>query len=214
VDVLLSDAEARVLGALIEKEMTTPDYYPLTLNALTHACNQTTNRAPVVHYDETAVMDAIESLRRKNLVHQIKRSDSRVIKYRHVADETLSLDAREVAVMCVLMLRGPQTLGEIKTRAARLFDFPSLEETEATLNALIARPLPPAARLARRPGQKEVRYAHLLSGEVTFDAPDAPAAPAHSDPERIDALEARVEELSGAVETLRAQLQEFKKAFE
>jgi len=214
LDHLLSDADVRVLGALIEKEITTPDYYPLTLNALTNACNQVLNRSPVVQYDEATVTGALENLRKQNLVQQVKRSDSRVTKYGHVAAETMSLDARELAVMCVLMLRGPQTVGEIRTRGTRLFDFPSLEEAEATLDGLIARTSPLVARLPRRVGQKEVRYAHLMSGDVTFDTPDAAPARTHTDAERLDALEEGMEALRTDMEELRARLDQFRKQFE
>lgn len=213
MDHLLSEADARVLGALIEKEITTPDYYPLTLNALTHACNQVSNRNPVVQYDEATVAGALENLRKQNLVHQIKRSDSRVTKYRHVVADALDLDARELAVMCVLILRGPQTVGEVRTRGARLFAFPSLEETEATLNGLIARPLL-AVRLPRRPGQKEVRFAHLLSGAVTDDTGDAAPIRSRTDADRLDTLEEGMEALRGEMEDLRTRLEEFRKQFE
>src|SRR5262245_13376863 len=123
----LSDVDARVFGSLIEKQMTTPDYYPLSLNALTNACNQTSNREPVVQYDEATVTRYLDNLRRRALVRAIKRSDSRVTKFQHLADETLSTEPREAAVLCVLLLRGPQTVGELKTRTNRLFEFASLE---------------------------------------------------------------------------------------
>ena len=208
----MTEADVRVLGALIEKEITTPDYYPLTLNALTNACNQATNRSPVVHYDEATVAGALESLRAQNLVHQVKRSDSRVTKYRHVMTGAMNLEARELAVMCVLMLRGPQTSGEIRTRGNRLFDFATLEDVEAALNGLIARaPIPLAVRLPRRPGQKEMRYAHTLSGEVTFDAPDATLARERTDAERLETLEEEVRALRTEVEDLRAQVAQFGK---
>ena len=123
MDDLLTDVEVRVLGSLIEKELTTPDYYPMSLNALTNACNQSSNREPVVHYDEATVAGAIESLRKRSLVRVVQQSGSRVFKYRHLVNETLGLVARQAAVLDVLMLRGPQTLGELKTRAGRLANF-------------------------------------------------------------------------------------------
>jgi hypothetical protein len=215
VDDLLTDVEARVLGSLIEKEMTTPDYYPLSLNALTNACNQSSNRDPVVQYDEGLVARAVESLRARGLVRAIQQSGSRVMKYRHLAGDTMSLDARQAAVLGVLMLRGPQTLAELRTRAGRLTSFESLEDVEAPLNGLIARePSPLVARLPRRAGQKEARYAHLLSGEVAFDTPDSTGSRAEPDGERIGALEEALGELRKEVADLRTQLDAFRKQFE
>ena len=215
-DVRLTDVEVRVLGALIEKEMTTPDYYPLSLNALTNACNQTSNRDPIVHYDESTVAHAVESLRPRSLVRNVQQSGSRVSKYRHLMNETIGLDARQAAVMCVMMLRGPQTIGELKTRTERLASFESLDDVESVLNRLIARtPSPLVVQLPRRPGQKEVRYAHLLAGEVTVDMTEVPAArasPASGD--RIAALEQAVDELRKEVADLRTQLDTFRKQFE
>jgi uncharacterized protein YceH (UPF0502 family) len=211
----LSDQEIRALGALIEKEVTTPEYYPLSLNALTNACNQSSNRDPVVEYDEATVLAAVENLRRRNLVHQIKRSDSRAIKYRHVLTEDMKLDPRELAVMCVLMLRGPQTAGEIRTRGTRLFSFASLADVDAVLNSLMARqPLPPVVRLERRPGQKEVRYAHTLGGPPKVDAVPAAPSSVEVDGDRMLKLEAEVESLREDVASLRLEIQEFRKQFE
>ena len=215
MDDPLTDVDVRVLGSLIEKEKTTPDYYPLSLNALTNACNQSSNRDPVVHFDEEAVASSIESLRKRGLARAIKRSDSRVTKFQHIVDETLNLDAREVAVLCVLMLRGAQTIGELKTRSARLHEFESLADIETVLNGLIVREgTVHVVRLPRRSGQKEVRYAHRLSGEVTFDAPDKTTARVQADSERIEALEEATEELKKEVSDLRTQLELFRKQFE
>lgn len=217
MDDLLTDVEVRVLGALIEKEMTTPDYYPLSLNALTNACNQTSNRDPVVQYDEATVAHAIETLRVRSLVRALQQSGSRVSKYRHLVSETLGLTTRYTAVLGVLMLRGPQTLAELKTRGSRLANFASLEEVESALNAMMERqPSPLVARLPRQPGQKEVRYAHLLAGEVTFNAPEPPVARARAEPEadRISALEDAMNDLRKEVADLRAQLDAFRKQFE
>jgi uncharacterized protein len=216
---LLTDVEVRVLGSLIEKELTTPDYYPLSLNALTNACNQTSNREPVVHYEENTVAGAVESLRRRSLVRVVQQSGSRVFKYRHLVNETLGLVSRQTAVFSVLMLRGPQTLGELRTRTARLAEFESLEDVETTLQQLIARqPSPLAAQLPRRPGQKELRYAHLLAGEVTYDIldHDQPASAHEASPraDRVTALEQAVEELRREVADLRGQLEAFRKQFE
>lgn len=216
MDDRLTDVEARVLGSLIEKEMTTPDHYPLSLNALTNACNQTSNREPVVQYTEATVADAVEAMRRRSLVRAVQQAGARATKYRHLAGETLGTIARQTALLSVLMLRGPQTLAELRTRASRLVPFESLEEVETTLDQLIARePAALVARLPRRPGQKEVRYAHLLSGEVTFDAPDqVAAARAPVDADRVGALEEALGELRNEVADLRNQLAEFRRQFE
>jgi uncharacterized protein YceH (UPF0502 family) len=215
VDDRLTDVEARVLGSLIEKEITTPEHYPLSLNALTNACNQSSNRDPVVQYDEATVADAVESLRRRSLVRAVQQSGSRVTKYRHLANETLGLIARQTALLGVLMLRGPQTLAELRTRGSRLASFESLEEVEAVLDAFSARePSHLVVKLPRRPGQKELRYAHLLSGEVAFDAPEPIAPRAQPDADRIGALEEEIEELRREVADLRQQLESFRKQFE
>ena len=196
----LSDTEVRVLGALIEKEITTPDYYPLSLNGLVAACNQSSNRNPVVHFDEDTVARAADSLREKKLVHLVDRGESRVTKYRHVLYEAMNMGRPAIAVMCVLMLRGPQTIGEIRTRSNRLYDFSSLEEVEITLNSLMSGEAPFIVRLPRQSGQKEVRYAHLLSGEVNLTEPEA-------EPDRITKLEKEVEDL-------KKQFEQFRKQFE
>ena len=200
MDHILNDAEVRVLGSLIEKEITTPDYYPLSLNALMNACNQSSNRNPVTRFDEASVARAVDSLREKKLVHFVDRSESRVTKYRHVLYEAMSLSRPAIAVMCVLMLRGPQTVGEIRTRTNRLYDFASLEQVETTLNALMSGESPFIVRLPRQTGQKEVRYAHLLCGEVTLTEPG---------PE-LD----RLGKLEKEVEDLKKQFDEFRKQFE
>ncbi|HZI51135.1 MAG TPA: YceH family protein [Terriglobia bacterium] len=202
----LTDAEVRVLGCLIEKEITTPDYYPLSLNALVAACNQSSNRNPIVQFDEDTVAQAADSLREKKLVHLISRSESRVNKYRHVLYEAMNLGRPDIAVMCVLMLRGPQTVGEIRTRSSRLYDFASLEQVDTTLNALMSAVPPFVARLARQTGQKEVRYAHLLSGEVRLTEPE-PGPEAERELDRVGKLEKEVEDL-------KRQFAEFRKQFE
>ena len=200
MDHPLSDTEVRVLGSLIEKEITTPDYYPLSLNALVAACNQSSNRNPVVHFDEGTVAQAADSLREKKLVHLVDRGESRVTKYRHVLYEAMNMGRPAIAVMCVMMLRGPQTVGEIRTRTNRLYDFSSLEEVETTLNSLMSGERPLLVRLPRQTGQKEVRYAHLLSGEVRITEPEA-------EPDRIGKLEREVEDL-------KKQFEQFRKQFE
>jgi len=207
---ILTDIEARVLGSLIEKQVTTPEYYPLTLNALTLACNQKNNRNPVTSYSEHQVADAIESLREKNLAYVFYGSSSRVPKYKHVMPEVMHLNRAELALMCVLMLRGPQTPGELRGNAARLHEFAGLDEIEHTLNGLISHEQEPfVVRLPRQAGQKEVRFAHLLSGEVQVDA--VAETPRVSPRE---SLEQKVEKLTAEVESLKQQFEEFKKQFE
>jgi uncharacterized protein YceH (UPF0502 family) len=214
---LLNDEDVRVLGSLAEKELTTPENYPLSLNALTNACNQVSNRDPVVEYDEATVKAAVDRLRKYSLVRSIQRADARVMKYMHLMGDALNFDRPEIAVMCVLMLRGPQTVGEIRTRTARLFDFQSLENVEATLNALAARTPSLVTRLERQPGQKEARVAHLLSGEVTAIASPAlaPATPTvRDDPDRLEFLEKTIESLRSEVAELRDEVGELKRLLE
>lgn len=215
---ILNDIEVRVLGSLVEKQVTTPEYYPLTLNALTLACNQKNNRTPVTSYDETTVAQALDSLREKNLAYVFYGSTSRVPKYKHVLLEVMHLSQPELALICVLLLRGPQTTGELATRAFRLHEFSGLEEVESTLNSLVSRePEPLVTRLPRQPGQKEARVAHLLSGEVSIDAQPEEGAPTRSrgrDNDRVAALEAEVETLKAEVGMLRKQFEGFKKQFE
>jgi uncharacterized protein YceH (UPF0502 family) len=218
---ILNDVEIRVLGSLIEKQITTPEYYPLTLNALMLACNQKNNRNPVTSYDEATVAAAVETLREKNLVYVFYGSTSRVPKYKHVMPEVMHLTPAETAIMCVLMLRGTQTPGELRGNGSRLYSFTSLEEVEETLNALIARePEPLVVRLPRQPGQKEVRFAHLLSGEVDVAAlaetvqPQRGVSARRSDPDRVEKLEHQVADLTAEIQTLKQQFEEFKKQFE
>jgi len=207
----LTDIETRVLGALVEKQVTTPEYYPLTLNALTLACNQRNNRHPVTAYTESQVSTAVETLREKNLAYVFYGSTSRVPKYKHVMLEVLHLNNAEVALMCVLMLRGPQTPGELRGNASRLHEFAGLDEIEQTLNALISRDDDPlVVRLPRQAGQKEVRFAQLLSGEVPVEAV-AEVSPRVSSRE---ALEQKVERLGTELEKLRQEFDEFKKQFQ
>jgi uncharacterized protein YceH (UPF0502 family) len=209
---ILTDIETRVLGSLIEKQVTTPEYYPLTLNALTLACNQKNNRNPVTSYSENQVADAVESLREKNLAYVFYGSTSRVPKYKHVMPEVMHLSHPELALMCVLMLRGAQTLGELRGNGGRLHEFSSLEEVEETLNGLISRePEPLVVRLQRQPGQKDARFAHLLSGEVNLEALAETTERVVS---RRAGLEERVDALAAEVERLKQQFEEFKKQFD
>ena len=216
---VFTEIEVRVLGALVEKQVTTPEYYPLTLNSLTLACNQKNNRNPVTSYSETEVAQALETLREKNLTYVYHGSTSRVPKYKHVMPEVMHLSAPETALMCVLMLRGPQTVGEMRGNAARLHEFSGLEEVEETLNSLISRePESLVVRLPRQPGQKEARVAHLLSGppseEVMAEATAPRATLRQNDRERIESLEQNLTALSEEVHSLKQQFAEFKKQCE
>ena len=198
----LDAVEVRVLGALIEKEATTPEYYPLSLNALVNACNQKSNRDPVVDYDESDVRDGIEGLRTKQMAFVIE--GSRVTKYSQRISETLNLGRRELAILGVLLLRGPQTLGELKDRSERLYSFADLSEVEIVLNRLAERPGGGLAmKLPRQPGQKEARYANLLAGEPAVDA--AEQMPVSGAPSRLSQLEEQVEQLHEQVATLQAR---------
>lgn len=220
MEAILNDIEARVLGSLVEKQVTTPEYYPLTLNALTLACNQKNNRNPVTAYSEDQVAQAVESLREKNLVYVFYGSTSRVPKYKHVMPEVMHLNPAELAVLCVMMLRGPQTPGELRGHGGRLYEFSTLEDVEQTLNQLISRePDPLVVRLSRQAGQKEVRFMHLLSGEVAVEAlpnsePAQASAPRRGSNEQVSRLEQRVEDLETIVADLRSQFDQFKKQFE
>jgi uncharacterized protein YceH (UPF0502 family) len=217
VDLLLSDDEVRVLGALIEKEITTPDYYPLSLNALTNACNQKSNRYPVMTLDEAAVQESINSLSRKWLAGPASTADSRVTKYGHRAQEVFNFDRRETALLCELMLRGPQTLGELRAHAERMYRFDDLETLEVTLQKLSQHEPPLVKKLPRLPGTKEPRYAQLLAGEkaewTVMPEAAAAAAPQLSD-DRIPRLEADVTELKRQMDDLQQQFVQFKKQFE
>lgn len=204
----------RVLGALIEKEATTPDNYPLTLNALTAACNQTSNREPVMQLDEAAVLASLEELDRRRLVRPIHRNESRVLRYRHALVDTLHLHPAELAILCVLMLRGAQTTGEIRSRTSRLFDFPDLARVEVTLQSLMSLSPPLVALLSRRPGQKEVRYAHLLSGEPQVDTTPDSVPDVQPTTNRIDELEESVASLRAELAELRARFDEFRQQFQ
>jgi len=200
----LNDAEVRVLGSLIEKEITTPDYYPLSLNALVSACNQSSSRDPVVHFGEDLVARTLDDLRQRKLVHFVDKAESRVTRYRHVLYEAMTLTRPTIAVMCVLMLRGPQTVGEIRTRTNRLYDFSSLEEVETTVNSLMSAERPLIVRLPRQSGQKELRYAHLLAG---------PPSPTFKEAEPEPELD-RIGKLEKEVEDLKRQFEQFRKQFE
>ena len=217
----LTMEEVRVLGSLIEKEMATPDYYPLTLNALINACNQKSNREPVVSFDDQTVLRAIDRLRDRNFAFEVKSVDSRVPKYEHNVAKALLLTVQEVAVLDVLLLRGPQTVGELRARTGRLYPFEDMDAVEITLKTLMEREVDPLVmQLPVQPGRKEPRYAHLLMGEPEVDA--APAREiVHRGPSlddevnrRVARLEEEVRELRESVADLKAELAAFRAQFE
>ena len=218
MDIVLNAIEARALGALIEKDITTPDYYPLSLNALVNACNQKNNRDPVMNLDEGAVRDALNGLHDDGLAGPASGADSRVTKYEHRLQEVFNFSRGETAVLCVLLLRGPQTPGEVRGRTERMHQFEDLDAVQASLQKLMQREPPLAAILPRQPGTKESRYAHLLSGEV--DVAEAHASRIASSPdssadgERVGRLEEAVAALQSEVAELKRQLAEFRKQFE
>lgn len=221
MEALLNSVEVRVLGALIEKEITTPEYYPLTLNSLTTACNQKSNRDPVVSLEEKAVVRALESLRDKGLARQVSGVDMRVPKHYHLFDEKMGLTRPQVAALCVLMLRGPQTVGEIRGRGGRLYEFAGLEEVECVLVELAERTEGAlVVQLARQPGRKESRYAHVLMGkpeeeDAQTEGPvDAAALEVRAENERIAALEEQVKALRDELADVRSAFAQFKEQFE
>lgn len=223
MDSPLSDIEIRVLGALIEKEQTTPDNYPLSLNALTNACNQSSNREPVMSLDEITVSAAVDSLRKRSLVRAHIQSGGRVTKYGQLAGETLGLVRRQLAVLDVMMLRGPQTVGELRTRTQRLHDIADVEEIESTLEGLMDHVPPYVTRLPRRPGQREERFAQLFGGPIDVEALAAlessrdggsERTSAATGGERVAALEEAVAQLREEIAALRAELAEFRRQFE
>jgi uncharacterized protein YceH (UPF0502 family) len=225
----ISEIEARVLGALVEKEITTPEYYPLSINALLNACNQKSNREPVMTLQEEAVRQALRSLSEQALVRSAS-GDSRVAKFEHRLNELYNFHRHEIAVLCVLLLRGPQTPGELRTRCERLYVFQDLDAVHAALNLLMRREPPMAKVLPRQPGTKESRYMHLLCGdalpatahvassEAGADLAEVAGPTARTlssvDGERIKELEAEVSELRRELETLRQQFANFQKQFQ
>lgn len=217
--LVLSEVEARVLGCLVEKQLTTPDYYPLTLNALTAACNQLSNREPVVSYDEVTVVRGLNRLRELKLAFAYSGAESRTQRYGHKLDEKLSLTPPELAVVTVLLLRGPQTIGEIRGRTGRMHEFATLDEADATLQVLAAKtPQSLVVKLPRQPGAKESRYAHLLSGEIAVPAaaapgpltPEAATLAVQREDERVAKLEQQVAVLGQTLSTLQHQVAELR----
>jgi uncharacterized protein YceH (UPF0502 family) len=217
MDLVLTETEARVLGALIEKDNTTPEYYPLSLNALVNACNQKSNRDPVMQLDENAVREALAGLQENRLAGPAGGADSRVTKYEHRTQEVFNFTRGEVAVLCVLLLRGPQTPGELRGRTERLHHFETLDDVQSALQKLMQREPPLAKVLPRQPGTKESRYVHLLAGDVIVpDTPQSAAAASHSsaDNDRIARLEEEVTTLRSEVADLKEQLERFRRQFE
>jgi uncharacterized protein len=214
----LTETEVRVLGSLIEKDITTPEYYPLSLNAVVNACNQKSNRDPVMQLDEDAVRAALEGLQEQRMAGPARGADSRVTKYEQRLQEVFNFTRPEIAVLCVLLLRGPQTPGELRGRAERLHRFEALEDVQSALQKLMQREPPLAKILARQPGTKESRYAHLLSGDVVeADAPGRISLTAErstADTDRIARLEDEVTELRKEFSEIRDQMERFRKQFE
>ncbi|HTP68835.1 MAG TPA: YceH family protein [Dongiaceae bacterium] len=215
----LTETEVRVLGALVEKEITTPEYYPLSLNALVNACNQKSNREPAMNLDEDSVRKALRSLTDQYMVRSAS-GDSRVVKYEHRLNELYNFHRHEIAVLCVLMLRGPQTPGELRTRTERMYTFEDLDAVHSALNLLMRREPALAKVLPRQPGTKESRFMHLLSGDVAAPSTEEPQtrvandAVATGQTERLTQLESDVSELRRELETLREQFAAFQKQFQ
>ena len=217
MSTILTETEVRVLGSLVEKQLTTPEYYPLTLNALTAACNQKSNRDPVMSIGETAILAAIDSLRDKNLVYLYYGSTSRTVKYKHMLPSVYELEPPAVAVIALLLLRGPQTVGELRGRSDRLYEFSSLGEVQETLDGLAGCSEPLILKLERQPGQKEARYVHLLSGEVDVAALNVVRehqSGGSGSNGRIEKLEHEVERLSSELTSFRETFDEFRKQFD
>lgn len=209
MDFVLDPVEVRVLGSLMEKETTTPEYYPMSLNALVNACNQKSNRDPVVSYDDEVVEQAVAVLKPRGLMSTITGAGSRVPKFAHRLSEKLNLGRRETAILCELMLRGPQTAGELKNRAERMHRFNDLEEVEGVIERMPEL----VTKIPRRPGEKEQRYAHLLSGEPRLD-PEFQAETIQPRSDRIAVLEAEVARQRGELEDLKRQFADFRRQFE
>ena len=216
----LTPIETRVLGALIEKDVTTPDYYPLSLNALVNACNQKNNREPVMTLDEAAVRGALATLQEKRMAGPASGADSRVTKYEHRLQEVFNFDRREIAIVCVLLLRGAQTPGELRGRTDRMYRFEALDDVVSTVDRLAQREPPLVRALARQPGTKEIRYMHLFSGEPPEHLMHTPVARPSTtmaddlNSDRIAALEQEVSRLRIELTDVQQQLASFRKQFE
>ena len=219
MDVILNDIEIRVLGSLIEKDLTTPEYYPLSLNALVNACNQKSNRDPVLNLEEAQVVRALDSLRFKQFA-MLSGAGGRVAKSRHALVEKFRFSPAELALLCELLVRGPQTVGELRTRAERMHQFDDLPQVESVLEEMMERTPAVVIRLPRQPGRKEPRYCHLFAGEPDLTVLEAAAPPeagrarTGSDAEKIAKLEEELAELRQEVSALRQAVADFKKSFE
>jgi uncharacterized protein len=216
VETFLTDIEARVLGALIEKDVTTPDYYPLSLNALVNACNQKNNREPVMNLGEDEVRTALNGLQQQRLAGPARGADSRVTKYEHRAQEVFNFTRAEAAITCVLLLRGPQTPGELRGRTERMFRFEELSDVQGALLRLAQREPPLVKAMPRLPGTKETRYVHLLSGDVEGAEPVSAAnfGSSAGNGDRITRLEEEVKSLKDELATLRQEFADFRKQFQ
>ncbi len=218
MELKLTETEVRVLGSLIEKDITTPEYYPLSLNALVNACNQKTNRDPVMQLDEDAVREALDGLQQQRMAGPARGADSRVTKYEQRLQEVFNFTRAETAILCVLLLRGPQTPGELRGRAERMHRFETLDDVQSALQKLMQRDPPLARILARQPGTKESRWVHLLAGDVVEAETPAQASAAvernPADAQRIARLEEEVAELRREVGEVKDQLERFRRQFE
>jgi uncharacterized protein YceH (UPF0502 family) len=218
VNLVLNEVEARILGALWEKEITTPDYYPLSLNAIVNAVNQKSNRDPIMNLDEDSVRRALRVLHDNSLARSVSAADSRVTKYEHRLQEAFNFDRREAAIFCELLLRGPQTPGELRSRAERMHHFDDLNEVQSALQRLMNREPPLVKVLARQPGTKESRYIHLLSGDAepigSSSVREAPAARSRENVDKLSHLESEVAELRRDIADLKQQFAAFRKQFE
>lgn len=213
MDIVLNDTEVRILGCLIEKEMTTPEYYPLSLNSLTNACNQKSNRNPVVAYDETVVENGLDSLQEKGLARKTHTAGSRVTKYLHTILDRFDLSRQEIAILCGLMLRGPQTMGEVRTHAERMSPFENLEEVEKTLRGLMEYNPALVIKLPRDAGRKECRHMHLFSGSIVHELHVEPAIHRSTVQERVLRLEEEITILKSELQELKQTFAEFKAQF-
>jgi hypothetical protein len=218
VNLVLNEVQARVLGALLEKEITTPEYYPLSLNALVNACKQKSNRDPVMNLEEDSVRAALRALDANSLARSVSAADSRVTKYEHRLQEAFNFDRREAAIFCELLLRGPQTPGELRSRAERMHHFDDLSEVQSALQRLMSRQPPLVKVLARQPGTKESRYVHLLLGDVepanSSAVHETPVVTSRENADKFSRLESEVAELRKDIVDLKQQFAAFRKQFE
>lgn len=218
MNITLNEVECRILGSLLEKEVTTPEYYPLSLNAVVNACNQKSNRDPVMNLDEGVVRQTLRSLEGQALVRSVSPADSRVTKYEHRLQEAFNFYRHEIAILCLLLLRGPQTPGELRSRSERMHSFDDLSAVQSSLQHLMRREPPLVKPLPRQPGTKETRYAHLLSGDVAQAEPElkvkADTLDRSVDGDRVRQLEEEIARLKNEVADLKQEFAQFRKQFE